>query len=136
MKTDKKGRIRLQRGDYRTGNFVFHDEGRFIKVMAISGIVSWRVSTDTSMGMLLLAAIKEKRDTWLHVYAAGMFSQLCVVPDAEFFRKHAELVNAQVEAHPEYYGKEKPTDDKEKDDAVLKEERELHEELEQTEDEE
>ena len=112
MKTNKKGKVVLQRGDYRVANFIFHEENNFIKVMALSGIVSWRVSLDTS--------------------AASTFSQLCVVPDPAFFAKHAELINAQTEAHPEYYGKPQPTDDKEADDKILQEEREFHEAVEQT----
>lgn len=129
MKTNRKGQIRLQRGDYRVGNFIFHEEGGHIKGMDISGLVSWRVSTDTSVGMLVKMAIKEKHDGWLKGYAASIFSQLCVVPDVEFLVKHAELVNAQTAAHPEYYGKTEPTDDKETDDKILQEEKELQEEL-------
>ncbi len=129
MKTDRKGRIRLERGDYRVGNFVFHHEPNHIKVMAISGMTSWRVSLDTAVGMLVAEGIKQKKDRWLGIYAACNFSQLCVVPDPDFLAKHAELVNAQTEAHPEFYGKEKPTEDKAADDAILKEEKELQEEL-------
>ena len=127
MKTDRKGRIVPRRGDYRVANFVFHPENNYVKVMCTSGIVSWRVSADLSVGILILQAIKERRDNWLHTYAASIFSQLCVVPDPHFFEKHAALVNAQVEQHPEYYGKQKPDEDKEKDDQILKEEQELHE---------
>lgn len=130
MKLDKKGKIKLQHGDYRVGNFIFHEEGNHIKGMDISGLVSWRISKDTSVGMMLSMAIKEKHDGWLKGYAASIFSQLCVVPDVPFLVKHAELVNAQTVAHPEYYGKPKPTDDKEADDKILQEEKELHEELE------
>lgn len=129
MKTDRKGRIRLQRGDYRVGNFVFHLEPAHVKVMSAAGVVSWRVSLDTAVGMLVAQALMEKKDNWLRTYAASTFSQLCVVPDPEFFTRHAALVNAQVEAHPEYYGKARPTDDKEEDDRILDEERELHEQI-------
>lgn len=129
MKTNRKGQIRLQTGDYRVGNFVFRKEPSYILVVATSGIVSWRVSLDLSVGMLLLQAIKEHHDNWLRTYAASTFSQLCVVPDADFFAKHATIVNAQVEAHPEYYGKTKPTDDKATDDKILQEERELHDQI-------
>ena len=130
MKTNKKGKIRLERGDYRVGNFIFHEENNYIKVIASSGIVSWRVSLDLSVAMLIKDAIDNKRDVFLHTYASATFSQLCVVPDVNFFEKHAQLVNAQVEAHPEYYGKQKPSDDKAEDDKILEEERELHETVE------
>lgn len=130
MKLNKKGQIRLQRGDYRVGNFIFHEEPEHIKCMDISGLVSWRVSADTSVGMLIKMGIKEKHDGWLKGYAASIFSQLCVVPDVPFLVKHAELINAQTAAHPEYYGKPLPTDDKSEDDKILQEEKELQEELE------
>ncbi len=129
MKTDRKGRIRLQRGDYRVGNFVFHTESNHIKVTATSGMASWRVSLDSSAGMLVANGIREKEDRWLGIYAASVFSQLLVVPDPGFFAKHAELVNAQTAAHPEFYGKPRPTDDKAEDGAILKEEEELRKEL-------
>ena len=132
MKTNKKGKIKLQYGDYRVGNFIFHEEPEHIKCMDISGITSWRVSTDTSVGMLIKMGIKEKHDGWLKGYAASIFSQLCVVPDVPFFVKHAELVNAQTAAHPEYYGKQLPTDDKAEDDKILQEEKELYEEIEKS----
>lgn len=129
MKTNRKGKIILQRGDYRVGNFIFHEENNFIKVMATSGIVSWRVWIDSSVGMLVKQAIAEKHDNWLRTYAAMNFSQLLVVPDPVFFESHAKLVNDQVDAHPEYYGKTKPTDDKSIDDKILQEEKELQEEV-------
>ena len=132
MKTDRKGHIKLQRGDYRVGNFIFHEETSFIKVMPISGMVSWRVSLAMSVGMLVKDAIKEKHDNWLAAYASSVFSQLCVVPDKDFFVKHAGLINAQAQAHPEYYGKTKPTDDKAEDDKILEEEQELHEQIEKS----
>lgn len=134
MKTDRKGRIRLQKGDYRVGNFVLHKENGFIKVMATSGIVSWRISTDTTVGMLVEEAMNEKKDNWLAIYAAMNFSQLCTVPSPDFFRKHSELINAQVEAHPEYYGKEPPTDDKDFDDEIIKEEQQIQDFLDKCED--
>lgn len=130
MKTNRKGKIRLQRGDYRVGNFVFHEENGYIKAMAVSGIASWRISADTSIGMLVGQAMKEHYDNWLTNYAACVLSHLCIVPDTPFFEKHSALINHQVEQHPEYYGKEQPTDDKEADDKILKEEQELQEELE------
>lgn len=126
MKTDKNGKIVLQKGDYRTGNFVFHRENRFIKVMAVSGIVSWRISTDTAAGRLISIALQEKRDAWLQTYAAMNLSQLCVVPDSDYFVRIAELINSQTAQHPEFYGKEK-TESKDEDDKILQEERELQE---------
>lgn len=132
MKTNKKGVIKLQTGDYRVGNFVFHSEPKFVKVMPVSAIVSWRISTASPAGILVQTAIKEKHDNWLSAYATAVFSQLCVIPDQEFFTRHAELINAQVQNHPEHYGKTAPTDDKKTDDDILQEERELQEQLENT----
>jgi len=129
MKTNSKGKVVLQHGDYRVGNFVFHKEPSHIKVTPISGIVSWRVAVETAIGWMITEALKEKHDNWLHMYASSTFSRLCVVPDQQFFEKHAELVNAQVDLHPEYYGKERPTDDKSADDKILQEEKELAEDM-------
>lgn len=127
MKVKHNAQIRLQKGDYRVGNFVFTREPSYIRVVSITGIVSWRVSLDLSVGMLVLQAMREHHDNWLRTYASSVFSHLSVVPDNPFFVKHAVLVNEQVSAHPEFYGKAQPTDDKEEDDRILQEERELHE---------
>lgn len=132
MKTNKKGKIVLQRGDYRTGNFVFHEENSFIKVMATSGIVSWRILADSAIGQMVRLAIKDKLDGWLSTYAAMNFSQLMVVPDAPFFSKHAELINFQTLAHPEFYGKSAEPVSKEEDDKIIAEEKELQEAVENT----
>lgn len=129
MKTDRKGRIVLQKGDYRTGNFIFHEEGQYIKVMATSGIVSWRVASDSAIGQMILIALKDKLDGWLKTYAAMNFSQLMVVPDQSFFENHAALVNEQATKHPEFYGKQASVSEAE-DAEILQEERELHETVE------
>lgn len=128
MKTDRKGRIILQKGDYRTGNFIFHEEENFVKVMASSGIISWRITKLSAIGQMVTIAIKEKREEWLKTYAAMNFSQLMIVPDSEYFVKHSQLLNDQTSLHPELYGvKSDPSE--EEDKQILQEEKELQEEL-------
>ena len=131
MKTNKKGKIILQPRDYRAGNFIFHEENYQVKVVAISGIVSWKIGNDTAIGQMVKIAIKEHHDNWLKTYAAMNFSQLMVVPSADFFGRHAELVNAQTAAHPEFYGKSAEQISKEEDDRIVEEEREFHDAVEE-----
>lgn len=131
MKVNKKGQIVLQKGDYRVNNFIFHEEDNHIKVIAVSGIVSWRVFADSAIGQMILYAIREKLDDWLAIYAAMNFSQLMVVPDHDFFEKHAALVNNQTNSHPEFYGIPAEQPSKEEDDKIVEEEKELHEAIEQ-----
>lgn len=130
MKTNRKGKIILQRGDYRTGNFIFHDEGTFIKVMAVSGIVSWRVLAASAIGQMVAIALKNHHDNWLRTYAAMNFSQLLVVPDTDYFTKHADIVNAQTQKHPELYGIDSDVSEDE-DNRILKEEKELRDAVEE-----
>ena len=130
MKTNRKGKIILQKGDYRVGNFVLHEENNFIKVMAISGIVSWKVIADSAIGQMLTMAIRDKLDNWLGIYCAMNFSQLMVVPDQKYFEEHAKLINDQTLKHPEFYGKLAEELSKEEDDKIVEEERELHEAVE------
>lgn len=131
MKTNKKGKIVLQRKDYRVGNFIFHEENYHVKVMAISSIVSWRIGNDTAIGQMVKIAIKEHHDNWLKTYAAMIFSQLMIVPSGDFFEKHAKLLNDQTAAHPEFYGKSAEQISKEEDDKIVEEERELHDAVEE-----
>ncbi len=128
MRIDKNGKVKLQSGDYRTGNFVFHAEPKHIKVTAISGVVSWRVSTDTAVGTMVLKAIGDKNNAWLATYAAMNLSQLCVVPDVPFFVKHAELVNGQTMLHPEFYGVSRKSEHEDKQ--IIEEQKELQQAVE------
>lgn len=128
MKIDRRGKIRLQDGDYRAGNFIFREEGRHVNVTTASGLASWSASLDTAAGTFLKLALDQRRDDWLMAYATSILAQLLVVPDPQFLLKHSELINAHVMAHPEYYGKTEPTDDKQEDDKILREEKELMEE--------
>jgi len=128
MKIDRKGKILLQDGDYRAGNFIFREEGRHVKVTTASGLASWSASLDTAAGQFLKLILDQKKDDWLMACATSTLANILVVPDADFLIKHSELINAHVMAHPEYYGKTKPTDDKQEDDKILREERDLMEE--------
>ena len=131
MKTKIKNKVKLQRGDTQIGNFIIHEEKEHIKCTPLNGIISWRIHRGTAIGILLQNALKEKAEGWLKLYLTCTLHSLCTVPDIDFFKSQMEALNAQVEKHPEYYGKEKPTDDKKADDKVLEEEKQLHEEIEQ-----
>lgn len=128
MKVTKNYKVRLQHGDYRVANFVFHTEKEHIKVQDINNLSSWRIHNNTAVAYLVKEAIDNKNDNFLHMYAASVFSQLCIVPDLPFFRKHAELLNQQTQQHPEYYGKTQDNNDEKEDGNIIDEERALYDE--------
>lgn len=128
MKTTRKGKVKLQRGDVQVGNFIFHAEKDHYKLTDISGVFSVRVSGYTTIGVMMRAALDspKEHETFLHNYAAVMYNVLSAVPDMEFLASVNDAAVSAVERHKEMYG---VTDDvgEERDAEILREERELDE---------
>lgn len=125
---------KIGRNDTRIGNFVFHLENGAVKVSDLNGIVSHRISTLIPKGKFLEMALKEKKEEWLHGYCAVMFNALSCVPDAEFFDALNKAAVDCVNRHKDLYGI-KDNIGKDEDDAILSEQKELNEAMEELKDE-
>ena len=127
MKT-KKGRVRLQAGDVRVGNFVYHAERGHYKLTDINGVFSVRVSGYTPVGMMMRAALDDPagNEVFLHNYAAVIYNALSCVPDMEFLGAVNGAAVADVGRHRDMYGVEADVSE-EADAGILQEERELDE---------
>ena len=121
-----KKKVKVGKDDVRVGNFIFHSENGYVKVMDLSGFVSHRISGVIPKGRFVLAAMQDSKakEQWLHNYAAVMFNVLSCVPDAEFFERVNTAATECVQRHPELYGL-KPDISDEEDKAIVESQREL-----------
>ena len=132
MKT-KNGKVKLERGETRVGNFFFKAEKDHIKVQDLSTMVSFRIARSVAVGMWLDAMLsrgKEGEDT-LHIYAASMFALLLTVPDNEFVGDVNMLLESAMKRHPEYYGIKPEKLSDEEQEKVVEDEQEKAEFVEQ-----
>lgn len=122
------GRIKLEKRDTRVGNFVYTDEGEHIKIQDINLTITHRINKRIAKGQLLEMMLTEKEEhkNDLHNYATLMYNLLCTVPDAQFYEDINTAVLACVNRHKDIYGI-KADIGKEEDDAIVKEEKDLHE---------
>lgn len=127
-----KGKLKLEKSDVRVGNFVYTDEPDHIKVQDISLTVTHRISKHIAKGQLLSMWLEDpkKNEQNLRNYAALTYNLLCTVPDADFYNDIHGASLRCVNRHKDLYGlKEDITD--EEDAKIVKEEKELHEAVEE-----
>lgn len=128
----KKGKMKLQRGDVQVGNFVFHAEKEHYKVQDINGVFSLRLYGQMPAAMMMRTALLDPKENggFLHGYAAVMYNVLSCVPDEDYLKAINEAAVACVNRHKEFYGIK---DDiaPEEDAAIVKEEKELEEAVEE-----
>ena len=128
MRTTRKGKVKLQRGDVQVGSFIFHAEKDHYKLTDINGVFSVRVSGYTTIGVMMRAALDAPKDneTFLHNYAAVMYNALSAVPDMEFLAAVNDAAVSAVERHKDMYGVVDEIGE-ERDAEILQEEKELEE---------
>lgn len=125
-----KQKFKINKGDRRVGNFVYHLEKNAVKVSDINGIVSHRISTFTPKGQFVAMAVEQKdKEDWLMAYAVTAFNVLSCVPDATFMEELNKSAKDCLERHPDIYGV-KPGIDKADDDKILENEKEVHDAVE------
>lgn len=128
MRTTRKGKVKLQRGDVQVGSFIFHAEKDHYKLTDINGVFSVRVSGYTTIGVMMRAALDapKENETFLHNYAAVMYNALSAVPDMEFLAAVNDAAVEAVERHKDMYGIQEEIGE-ERDAEILQEEKELEE---------
>jgi len=122
----KKGKLKLERGDRRVGNFVYSREREHCKLQDIGGLFSFRVSDALMAGQMIHSVMDDGGEVFLGNYAAVMYNVICCVPDVEFLTDLQGAVRDCLNRHKDLYGlKDDLTD--EEDAKILQEERELAE---------
>ena len=124
MKVSKKGRLKIERRDYRQGNFVFTKEESHIKVQDINSTVSFRINTNVVAGRMLGIMIDNAKDgdknssQYLENYVVMMYNLLCSVHDVELMQAVMDATIACINRHKEVYGIKEDIS-KEEDDGIL-----------------
>ena len=120
MKTTKDGKIKLEKGEVRIGNFFFRDEGEneHIRVTDLNSCFTIRVLKRMPLGIWLdnmidLSKVDVNGGNTLKTWAAVMWSLLSVVPDDEFVKEIIRSTEDALNRHPEWYGYDKNGDDEE-----------------------
>lgn len=106
MKT-KNGRIKLEKGDIRVGNFVLSVEDQHIKVQDLNKFFTLRINKRMPVGIWLDSLIKrgdEGRDS-IKTYISVLWSVLSVVPDNEYMQDLIKAAQEGLARHPDWYGK-------------------------------
>lgn len=109
-----RGKIRLQAGETRVGNFVVADKNGMVQVRDISGGVFFSVSKSLPKGMLLEYMAKENQEGLKGIIAVT-WNFLSVVPDMAFLGGVNTLCKECAERHPEMYGAKAGLTDEEQD---------------------
>ena len=125
MKTGKDGKLKLSKDERQVGTFVYKNEPEYIKICDINSQMTHRVAKHLNIGRMLEMALKEKRNEWLHNYAAMVWNFSNIVTDEQFFLDIDKACVACVNRHKEFYGIEEGITP-ERDAEILKEAQEVY----------
>ena len=125
MKLTKQGKIRLEKGEVRIGNFFIRDEGEneHIRLTDLNSCFTLRVWKRMPIGIWLDNMLKNGDDgkESLKTYIAMMWSSMAVAPDNEFVADMLKCAESALKRHPDWYGSKgdaTPDDDKEAQEEV------------------
>lgn len=108
MKIDKDGKIILSKHEKRVGNFVISNDGMYVSIRDINGIMAHKISKNCACGQYLLACWRRagEKDIQLTLgnYITVMWNVACVVPDIDFLSEVNRSAIACMERHPQIYG--------------------------------
>lgn len=106
MKTDSRGKVKLEKGEIRIGNFFFKEEKYHIKIQDISSMITHRVMKTVAVGLWLKNMLERGEEGYesLSTYAATLFTVSLVAPDQEFVGEALEMANRHMSRHPDWYG--------------------------------
>lgn len=118
----KNGKIKLEPGEKRIGNFVIKDEKEHMKLFDINQVFTHRARKDVPIGMFLEDAYKtlddEKVKNGLGNWIAVIFTAFSVVPDMKFLEEVYAASEACMKRQPEAYGMTPDGTDAENDEAA------------------
>ena len=131
MKVTKEGKVRLEKGEVRIGNFFIKDEGEYkpFKVSDLSNCFNIRVAKRMPLGIWLANILEmgEKGEETLRTWTATMWAVLSMVPDQEFVTALVKAADANIERHRDWYGGKDVESMEEEDAAALEEVKNLAE---------
>lgn len=126
MKVSKNGRVSLEKGEVRVGNFFIKKEPEYIKIQDINAVFTHRIRRKTAVGIWCLNMLDqgEGGERSLIAYIGTLWSVFSPAPDDEYVKALLDAATACLNRHPDWYGI-KPDVTDEEDAAIIQEEREL-----------
>lgn len=107
MKVTKEGRVKLERGEFRVGNFFVKDEAdtEHFKVSDLNSCFTLRVWKRLPLGIWMQNMVErgEAGRESLKAWIALMWSILSVAPDEEFARDLLSATKANLARHEDLY---------------------------------
>lgn len=108
MKIGRFGKIKLESGEIRVGNFFIREEsdGKHIKATDLNSCFTLRIRRAMPVGMWL-CHLTRRGDAGLgsiRTYLAVMWSVMSAIPDDEYVKSLMEASKACMSRHPEWYG--------------------------------
>lgn len=130
MKVTKDGKVKLEKGEVRIGNFFVRDDGEneHIKVVDLNSCFTIRVGKRMPLGIWLDNMLKlgDKGLETVRTWCSAMWAVLSVAPDQEYVESIVGAADANLKRHPDWYGYDM-TDDDVANAAAADEVRELEE---------
>ena len=117
MRVNKDGKVRLEKGEIRVGNFFVRDEGDngHISVTDLNSCFKIRIIKRMPLGIWLgnIMQMGEAGHGTIKTWVAVMWSLLSVVPDDGFVQEIIKSTEDALKRHPDWYGFDPDGDDDE-----------------------
>jgi len=117
MRVNKDGKVRLEKGETRIGNFFVRDEGDngYVSVTDLNSCFKIRIIKRMPLGIWLgnIMQMGEAGHGTIKTWVAVMWSLLSVVPDDGFVQEIIKSTEDALKRHPDWYGFDPDGDDDE-----------------------
>ena len=106
----KNGKVKLEAGEIRLGNFFIKEEKEHLKVTDLNAVFSFRINKGIPVGLFLAQAVdairkgEKDHERGIGSWIAVLWSVLCTVPDKEFLETAYLATEDCMKRHPEAYG--------------------------------
>lgn len=105
----RNGKIKLDPGEKRTGNFIVKDEREHMKLSDLGGLFTHRFSKRTPIGAFLKDAFDDMAGSdegkkGIAAWISVLFTVCATVPDPQFMEGAFKCAEACMKRHPEAYG--------------------------------
>lgn len=131
MKVSKEGKVKLEKGERRYGNFFIKDEvdNERIRVIDLNSCFSVLVSKRMPLGIWMdnILNMGEKGEETIKTWIGAMWSVLSMAPDQEYVEDLIRAADANLKRHPDWYGGSLEEATEEDDEKALEEVKNLSE---------
>lgn len=108
MKVTKEGKVKMEKGERRFGNFFVKDEGEneHIRVSDLNSCFSVRISNRMPLGIWMDNILKmgEKGEETIQTWVGAMWTVLSMAPDQDYVKDLIGAADANLKRHPDWYG--------------------------------